>query len=409
MAAPTLYLINADTDQRLGLLMPGQVIVLGGPGINIEATGSKIGSVRFTLNGKVVRTENAPPFAMFGDNAADFAPWDVTPGSYTIRATAYSKDNAGGTNLGSVSRTLTVQAAPSPPPPPDGEEPPPPPPANRDGTSTVGDPWGLALMPPPPSLRVGFYTDFTEDGDRELGAGYGPYLKTGWGAREGMKDSSRRGTYSELHTFSQHNGIADIFLHSHMEGSNPLVHDPLGKIHKVFAALDKQGDKGESFIQWTQLCEDIDGRKQAPLYWAFGINDNGECDHYEHKYGAGLRSNSFFHPYMTQTSLGQKLEVDTLKPHTLGMYFRRRGYRGASDPGEFSTYVDGVKRKTWTEGQTPNPMHGVLQIETYLKSGNQKIPGWDSLFGAADGTGPGYNGVAVAGHIQFTKYRIDIP
>lgn len=252
------------------------------------------------------------------------------------------------------------------------------------------DPWGLELMPLKAGWKTLAYTNFREDGSRSLGQGFGPHLTSLWKARENMPDSSQRGTYSALHTWSQRDGIGDVYLHSHKAGADPLKHDPAGTVHKVFGAVSQFGDHPEQFVQWTEKCPTTPGRKQAPLLWAFGKNDNGEDDHYEHKYGSGPRSNSFHHHYLKQTQNGKRLDVVTTEPHVLSMYFRAKGHRNAADPGEFTTYVDGVKRASWSNDCTPNPMHFVMQIETYLKA--DPLPA-----------------IASDGHVQFTQYRLDVP
>lgn len=292
----------------------------------------------------------------------------------------------------------TIIFAPAGTPPPDPEPEPPPP-------SGGGGSWGLDLMPLRSGWEVAFYTDFTEDGDRELGEGIGPHLANYFKPRRAMGDSSGRGTYDDRYTFSQHNGVADIFLHSSMTATG-LQHDPMGKIHHVFALVD-QIDRPEVIVQWTEECPTTPGRKQAPLLWAFGKNDNGECNHYEHKYGEGPRSNSFMHHYLKQTQFGKALNVVTTERHMLTMYHRSRGHRGANDPGEFTTWVDGQQRASWSSEITPNSMHHVMQIEAYLR--DQPIPGWDSLHGADGGSGPGYNGTASSGHVLFDQIRIEQP
>lgn len=266
------------------------------------------------------------------------------------------------------------------PPPPDPE------PTPDPGT----DPWSLKLMPVKAGWKRLAYTNFREDGNRALGQGFGPHLASLWKPREGMKDSSQRGTYSAKDTWSQKDGIGDVYLHSHKLGADPLKHDPAGTIHKVFGAVSMFGDHPEQLVQWTEQCPTTPGRKQAPLFWAFGTNDNGEDDHYEHKYGTGQRSNSFHHYYGGGGQEAIRLNVVTTDPHALGMYFRAKGTRGSSDPGEFSTYVDGQLRKTFTTKQTPNPMHFVMQIETYLKA--------DPLPSSASD-----------GHVRFTQYALDVP
>ncbi len=277
---------------------------------------------------------------------------------------------------------VTPEPEPEPEPPPSGDS-----------------AWGLDLMPLRSGWEVPFYTNFTEDGNRSLGQGIGPHLASYFKPRRDMPDSSTRGTYNDLTTFSQNGGVADIFLHS----GTGTTHDPQGKVHHVFALVD-QIDRPEVIVQWTEECPTTPGRKQAPLLWAFGKNDNGEVDHYEHKYGSGPRSNSFMHWYMKQGQFGKALEVVTTERHALAMYHRSRGTRGSNDPGEFTTFVDGMQKASWASEITPNPMHFVMQIETFLKADH--IPGWCKH---ADHPLGVYHGEASAGHVRFDQIRIEQP
>ena len=280
-----------------------------------------------------------------------------------------------------------------------GVEPPPdPPPDPVPGP----DPWGLSLMPVRNGWERVFYTNFREDGTRTRGQGLGPHLLGYFKPRRGMGDSSLRGTYDDRTTWSQKDGIGTVHLHSSM-GATDTQHDPNGKIHHVFAIVD-QVDRGEVIVQWTQKCPTTPSRKQAPLFWAFGKNDNGEDDHYEHKYGSGPRSYSFHHHYLKQTQNGKALNVVTTEPHVASMYFRRKGHRGGSDPGEFTTWIDGQQKASWSNDCTPNPMHFVMQIETYLKADH--ITGWCKHAEHPTGT---YHGTATAGDVHFTQLSVEAP
>lgn len=256
------------------------------------------------------------------------------------------------------------------------------------------DPWGLSLMPLRAGWRRVFYTNFTEDGNRPIGQGIGPHLAGYFKPRRGMGDSSQRGTYDDRTTWSQQDGVGSVFLHS----SNPATattHDPLGKIHHVFALVD-QVDRDEVIVQWTEKCPTTEGRKQAPLYWAFGTNVNGEHDHYEHKYGAGPRSNAFSHYMGGGGQEAIKLEVVTTEPHALAMHFKKGEH--------FSVYVDGQLRKKFTTKIGTNPMHAVMQIETFLK--RDHISGWCKHAEHPNGV---YHGTASAGHVQFTQISVESP
>lgn len=93
-------LVNADTDEDIRVLTDGEVITKSETeNINIRFNPAEPpGSVRFTLNGSNVRTENAAPYSLAGDVSGDYAPWTgASPGAYTLTATPYSASGAGGT------------------------------------------------------------------------------------------------------------------------------------------------------------------------------------------------------------------------------------------------------------------------------------------------------------------------
>jgi hypothetical protein len=254
------------------------------------------------------------------------------------------------------------------------------------------DPWGLSLMPLRQGWERKFYTNFREDGNRTLGQGIGPHLSY-FKPRRNMGDSSQRGTYNDLTTFSQKDGIADVFLHS--GASNSLAHDGNGKTHHVFGLVD-QVDRDEVIIQWTQKCPTTASRKQAPLFWAFGTNVNGEHDHYEHKMGSGPRSNAFSHFMGGGGQEAIQLNVVTTEPHVLTMHFKKGDH--------FTVYVDGQLRKKFTNKIGTNPMHFVMQIETFLK--RDHITGWCKHAEHPNGV---FHGTSSAGHVQFTQISVEAP
>ncbi|HXH18843.1 MAG TPA: VWA domain-containing protein [Chitinophagales bacterium] len=72
---------------------------------------SPVGSVKFLLNGTVFRTENTPPYALYGDQPAGFyLPWIPNPGNYTLTAVAYSGSGGSGTPGTSYTVRFTVLA-----------------------------------------------------------------------------------------------------------------------------------------------------------------------------------------------------------------------------------------------------------------------------------------------------------
>lgn len=276
-----------------------------------------------------------------------------------------------------------------------------------DGTTTAGA-FGIALLPVRAGMKVLKYTNF-EDETRTLGQGFGPKLLEIWRPRPDVerdgqyKDSSGRGTYSVKNTFEQNNSLARFFVHSSNSGDNPLVHNPNGKIHWVYAPLDQQNDLSEMFVQFTVKFPLIAGRKMAHLNWAFGTEVNGEIDIPEGKLDGGSdKGNMFIHHYNSTQQTSIQLHLNLQEAHHFGLYFRRKGYLSSTDPGEIIGYVDG--EVVTAPGQTavgiPNPMHWVGQFETYLKG--QDIPGWDS----EDNT---FHGTAGSGWAEYDKYRIDGP
>ncbi len=119
-------LINADTDLPIAGYDPFldgaslNLATLPTQNLNVRAntTPANNGSVRFQLNGNNnYRTENAPPYALEGDNANGYSAWTPAVGQSTLTATAYTADNAGGTAGAPLTIQFTVlnQAASQPP------------------------------------------------------------------------------------------------------------------------------------------------------------------------------------------------------------------------------------------------------------------------------------------------------
>ena len=105
-------LINATTDEELGVLSDFNILNTGllGTNLNIKANTDndrKIASVEFVLENTDISvtptglvfqtTENVPPFALFGDNGGtDFKDGFFEENFYLLTATPYSKDNLQG-------------------------------------------------------------------------------------------------------------------------------------------------------------------------------------------------------------------------------------------------------------------------------------------------------------------------
>lgn len=106
----SLTLLNADTEQPLGSLGDGALLNLATlPSRNLSLRAntnpSTVGSVRFTLDGAVIRTENGAPYAIAGNTAGDYNAWTPTLGVHTLTVTPYAAASAGG--AAGVGRTYT--------------------------------------------------------------------------------------------------------------------------------------------------------------------------------------------------------------------------------------------------------------------------------------------------------------
>lgn len=111
-AVTSLQLINADTDSPIGTLTDNSTINLAdidNAQLSIDALTqpSTVGSVRMVLSGPINsdRTENAAPYALFGNTNADFSGRSFPEGNYTVNITPYS----GSSRTGTVGTTTTVR------------------------------------------------------------------------------------------------------------------------------------------------------------------------------------------------------------------------------------------------------------------------------------------------------------
>jgi endoglucanase len=99
----SLTLIDADADEPIKAFNPMvqnasiNLNVLPSKLLNIQANvAGTVGSVRFELNGKVMRTDNGKPFALAGDTGGDFLEWQPAQGNYKLVATPFAQSNGGG-------------------------------------------------------------------------------------------------------------------------------------------------------------------------------------------------------------------------------------------------------------------------------------------------------------------------
>jgi hypothetical protein len=105
-------LVNADTEADITPLADGAVIdfaTLATTRLNVRADvePDTVGSVVFTLNGKVFGTENYVYYTLAGDWAGDYKPWTPALGQYTLTATPYTE--AGGKGKAGVPFTITFR------------------------------------------------------------------------------------------------------------------------------------------------------------------------------------------------------------------------------------------------------------------------------------------------------------
>jgi hypothetical protein len=102
-AVTGLYLVNANSDNDIGLLTDGSVINLANlatSNLNVRAeTSGTVGSVGFSLTGPSARnqTENVAPYALFGDASGNYNVGSFAVGQHTLVATPYSGGNKSGT------------------------------------------------------------------------------------------------------------------------------------------------------------------------------------------------------------------------------------------------------------------------------------------------------------------------
>jgi hypothetical protein len=108
-------LINADTDQPIQTLNNGATLSLSAlptRNLNVRAntTPATVGSVTMVLSGTQSRsqTENTAPYALFGDTNGNYDAWTPARGSYTLKATPFSRSSGTGTAGTSLTISFTV-------------------------------------------------------------------------------------------------------------------------------------------------------------------------------------------------------------------------------------------------------------------------------------------------------------
>ena len=102
-----LYLIDANTDQRIAEITEGSTLDMSGlqdGSLSIEAdvAGGGVASATLDLNGSggPTQTESVEPYALFGDAGGDFAGGTLGTGSHTLTVSLYDGENGGGSMVG---------------------------------------------------------------------------------------------------------------------------------------------------------------------------------------------------------------------------------------------------------------------------------------------------------------------
>ncbi|MEU7905828.1 right-handed parallel beta-helix repeat-containing protein [Actinoplanes sp. NPDC049118] len=150
----SVVLLDAAADQRI----PGRAPLRGEEKVDLAAlhtrdlsvqavTDSKVGSVRFELDGRTTRVENHNPFVLNGDarSGKDYLPWRPAAGRYSLVITPYSKDGAQGKAGAPVRLLLTVTDSGSPATPPPVATQPSTKPGTKPGTTKPATPGTPAL------------------------------------------------------------------------------------------------------------------------------------------------------------------------------------------------------------------------------------------------------------------------
>lgn len=106
-------LMRTGTAGEIGLLTEGMTVNLATmPPFSLRAdvcSTAAVKSVRFILDGTIVRTENIAPYAIHGDTpTGSYNRWNVSTGNHTVSAIPYSGSNGTGTAGIALTRNFTV-------------------------------------------------------------------------------------------------------------------------------------------------------------------------------------------------------------------------------------------------------------------------------------------------------------
>ena len=116
----TLYLVDAETDQRVSEISNGGSITPGSDfsgSFSIEAVpAGPVGSVGLSIDGGPEQVENFVPYALFGDSDGDFAGEALGTGARSVTVTLYEGGNGGGSSSTFFVDFSVDEAAESPAP-----------------------------------------------------------------------------------------------------------------------------------------------------------------------------------------------------------------------------------------------------------------------------------------------------
>lgn len=99
-------LVDAATNTDIGPLRNDDALDLRSlpAQVSVQAVVSgTLSSVRFGYDEAALRTGNAAPYSLSGDDAGDYAPFAFTGGQHTLTATPFAAADAGGAAGGAMS------------------------------------------------------------------------------------------------------------------------------------------------------------------------------------------------------------------------------------------------------------------------------------------------------------------
>ncbi len=91
------YIVDAVRDREIDILRDGDIIdmeMLPSNKINIIAKADEVTKIDFILEGAMTygKSEGMAPYALFGDNGGDYKTWTPIAGNYTLKASAYHRN-----------------------------------------------------------------------------------------------------------------------------------------------------------------------------------------------------------------------------------------------------------------------------------------------------------------------------